>query len=61
MHVLIALAMTMPASFIIGRLGRKRGFLIAFVVELLGVLMTARGVQSGNFFLFAAGAATMGI
>jgi MFS family permease len=61
LHVIIALSMTMPASFIMSRLGRKRGFLIGFVLGLLGVLMAARGVESGSFFLFAAGAAAMGV
>lgn len=61
LHVLVALAMTMPASFVMARLGRKTGFFIAFVVGLAGVLLAAQGIYARSFWIFAAGAAVMGV
>lgn len=61
LHVIVALAMTMPASFVMARLGRKTGFFIAFAVGLGGVLVAAQGIYTQAFWLFAAGAAIMGV
>lgn len=43
---------TIPASLIIGRLGRKRGFLLGNLIGLVGALLAAQALVVPHFGLF---------
>lgn len=52
---------TIPASILMGRLGRKAGFLIATAVGLCGAVCGILGVYQGSFILFCIGSIGTGI
>lgn len=58
--ITVMLVMTIPASLIMGRFGRKAGFVGAITVGTLGALATVVGITSQSFSWFVAGAALMG-
>lgn len=43
---------TIPASLIMGRLGRKRGFLLGNLIGLAGALLAAQAMMVSHFVLF---------
>ncbi|MGY4876848.1 MFS transporter [Vreelandella aquamarina] len=43
---------TIPASLIMGRLGRKRGFLLGNLIGLVGALLAAQALMLSHFGLF---------
>ncbi len=52
---------TIPASLLMGRLGRKAGFLIATAIGLLGAACGIAGVYQGSFLLFCIGSIGTGV
>lgn len=56
----VMLLMTIPASLIMARYGRKAGFVGAIVVGTLGAFATVIGITEQSFAWFIGGAALMG-
>lgn len=52
---------TVPASFLMRRVGRRTGFQIGILVGICGGLLAAYGIMRGSFVLFTAGSALFGI
>lgn len=52
---------TIPASLIMGRLGRRRGFTLGNVIGLSGALAAAWALMEGNFWGFTAATFAIGI
>jgi MFS family permease len=52
---------SMPASILMGRLGRKQGFLIGTLFGLVGALLMVYAVFNHSFWLFAVGSFLIGI
>ncbi|NKB87199.1 MAG: MFS transporter [Acidobacteria bacterium] len=52
---------TLPASMLMQRIGRRRGFTLGAMAGVAGGLMSAAGIVTGNFALFCIGAAGIGI
>ncbi|QOR38251.1 MFS transporter [Billgrantia diversa] len=52
---------TIPASLIMARLGRKRGFLLGNLLGLVGVAVAAQALVAEAFFLFMLGTWLIGI
>lgn len=52
---------TIPASLIMGRLGRKRGFMLGNLMGLIGVAVAAQALIDERFFLFMLGTWLIGI
>nr|WP_299245534.1 MFS transporter [uncultured Halomonas sp.] len=52
---------TIPASLIMGRLGRKRGFMLGNLIGLGGVLVASLALVSEQFILFMLGTWLIGI
>ncbi|MFN2410321.1 MAG: MFS transporter [Halomonas sp.] len=52
---------TIPASLIMGRLGRKRGFLLGNSIGLIGTMVAAQALVAEHFGLFMAGTWLIGI
>ncbi len=59
--VFSALAMTMPASFLMARFGRRFGFFTALVAGSVGAAVMVAGIVLGSFPLFLAGAPFLGV
>ena len=58
----LALMLTsIPASFIMKRWGRKAGFYLASVIGLTGGLLAIWAILNGNFWVFAAATACVGV
>jgi|JI10StandDraft_1071094.scaffolds.fasta_scaffold22725_3 MFS family permease len=52
---------TFPASFLMKRIGRKRGFMIGAFIGIVGGLVMAAATYVGSFWLFTFGNAIFGI
>ena len=52
---------TVPASIIMGRLGRRAGFMLGSAMGALGTAIAAFAVVSGSFALLCAGTFTVGL
>ncbi|SDO31405.1 MFS transporter [Vreelandella arcis] len=52
---------TIPASLIMGRLGRKRGFLLGNTIGLVGTAVAAQALMAEHFGLFMLGTWLIGI
>ncbi|MFO1471938.1 MAG: MFS transporter [Turneriella sp.] len=59
--VLSALAMTMPASFLMARYGRRFGFFTALAAGSIGASVMVAGMVLQKFPLFLGGAACLGV
>lgn len=59
--VLSALLMTMPASFLMARYGRKFGFFTALVAGSFGAVIMAWGIMLNSFTMFLCGAPLLGV
>jgi len=57
----MAMISTVPASLLMGRIGRRAGFTIGQSIGILGALTAAFGIFQGSFVIFAVGSATLGI
>ena len=55
------MAATIPASLLMGRVGRRLGFSIGQALGIIFALICAYAVYDGNFWLFAVGSAGLGI
>ena len=61
LSILFMLLMTIPASFIMARYGRKIGFIGALLVGAAGAWLATLGVIESKFSYFLGGAALMGV
>lgn len=52
---------TFPASFLMKRIGRKRGFMIGALIGIIGGLVMAAATYIANFWLFAVGNTIFGV
>ncbi|WP_148254397.1 MFS transporter [Aidingimonas lacisalsi] len=52
---------TIPASLIMARLGRKRGFMLGNLMGLIGVVIASQALIGERFFLFMSGTWMIGI
>ncbi|MGY3571655.1 MFS transporter [Vibrio paucivorans] len=52
---------TIPASLIMGKLGRKKGFSIGNIIGITGASTVAYALSNQQFYLFCAGAFLLGI
>ena len=52
---------TVPASLLMGRIGRRAGFTIGQLIGIIGACTAAAAIYAGDFVLFAAGSAILGI
>lgn len=59
--VIGALLATVPASLLMGRLGRPAGFAVGAFIGALGGLVCAAGIDAGSFALFALGYLLIGV
>ncbi len=55
------MAATIPASLLMGKIGRKAGFTIGLVIGILSSALTTYAIFQGNFWLFAVGSFGLGI
>ncbi|MCW8887790.1 MAG: MFS transporter [Gammaproteobacteria bacterium] len=53
--------MSVPAAFFLEKVGRKRGFMLATLLGMIGGIVTATAIVQGSFWLFVAGVATLGL
>lgn len=61
LSVIGVLIATIPASYLMGRFGRRSGFLLALTVGTTGVALAAAAIFFQSFVLFCAGALIMGL
>jgi predicted MFS family arabinose efflux permease len=52
---------TLPASFFMGRFGRRAGFMLGATVGVLGLLLAGTAMLLGSFWLLAAGTFVVGL
>ncbi|MAH83387.1 MAG: MFS transporter [Rhodospirillaceae bacterium TMED8] len=52
---------TIPASLLMGRIGRRAGFTLGQTIGLIGAGIACHSIYEGNFWMFAAGSAILGI
>ncbi|MSO85234.1 MAG: MFS transporter [Rhodospirillales bacterium] len=52
---------TVPASLLMGRIGRRAGFTIGQTIGIIGACTAATAIYAGDFVLFATGSAILGI
>jgi MFS family permease len=56
-----AMIATVPASLLMGRIGRRAGFTIGQSIGILGALVAAYGIYDNSFTIFAIGSAILGV
>lgn len=61
LQFIAVMAVTYSASLLMGRIGRKRGFLLASGVGCVGASVATGGIVAGSFALFCAGSFLFGI
>lgn len=61
LQYLSAMATTIPASLVMKRIGRKRGFLLGLAIGIVGALISGWAIMEGDFFTYCLGAALIGI
>ena len=61
LQFIAVMTVTYFASLLMGRIGRKRGFLLASAVGCAGALVATRGIVAGSFWLFCAGSFLFGV
>ncbi|HEX9790822.1 MAG TPA: MFS transporter, partial [Kiloniellales bacterium] len=57
----MAMIATVPASLLMGRIGRRAGFTVGQMIGIVGALVAAFGIFQGSFAIFAVGSAILGI
>ncbi len=57
----MAMIATVPASLLMGRIGRRAGFTVGQTIGILGALVAAFGIFQNSFAIFAVGSAILGI
>lgn len=58
---LFTMISTIPASLMMGRIGRRLGFTIGQLVGIAGAALACWALFAGNFVMFTAGAALLGV
>jgi MFS family permease len=61
MQMLAGMLTSIPASLLMQRIGRRAGFLLGSVIGITGAGIAAYAIVTGNFVLFALGAALSGM
>ena len=61
LQFIAVMAVTYFASLLMGRIGRKRGFLLASAAGCIGAVVATGGIVAGSFALFCAGSFIFGI
>ena len=61
LQFLMTMVSTVPASLLMGRIGRRAGFTVGQVIGICGAGLAAYAISQGSFVLFAVGSATLGI
>jgi MFS family permease len=61
LNVLFTLAMTIPASLLFEKHGRKKIFLFGFTLGLLSVIFFVIGIYLGNYYVYCIGASLFGL
>jgi MFS family permease len=59
--VLGTLSATLPASFVMKRIGRRNGFLLGAGLGLIGAVLAAMAVYAASFTVFCAGSFLLGV
>lgn len=53
--------MTMPAAFVLEKLGRRHGFMLSTILGIIGGVTTSYAIIDHNFWLFVVGIAFIGL
>ena len=53
--------MSAPAAFLLEKFGRKRGFMFATLLGMIGAVITTTAIFQENFWLFVMGVGTLGL
>ena len=61
LQFIAVMTVTYFASILMGRIGRKRGFLLASVVGCSGAIVATSGIVAGSFTLFCLGSFLFGV
>jgi MFS family permease len=61
LHFLVMMATSLPAAFLMKRIGRRAGFLLGNVCGIAGALVAAYGIWQRDFLLFNLGLALNGV
>ncbi|MFA7430502.1 MAG: MFS transporter [Rhodospirillaceae bacterium] len=61
LQFLATMVATIPASLLMGRIGRRPGFMIGQGIGIVGALVACAGLLQGWFWVFAAGSILMGV
>ena len=61
LQFVMTMVSTVPASLLMGRIGRRAGFTIGQIIGILGACTAAAAIYLGDFVLFAAGSGILGI
>jgi len=60
-YVLGSAVATMPASLLMARIGRRKGFMIGAIINVFGCLIAALAISRGSFVLYCVATAVIGI
>ena len=60
-YVLGSAVTTMPASLLMARIGRRKGFMIGAIINVFGCLIAALAISRGSFVLYCVATAVIGI
>ncbi len=61
LNVLFTLVMTIPASLLFERYGRKKIFLFGFTLALISLIFFTTGIYLRNYFIYSIGASIFGV
>jgi MFS family permease len=61
LQFVMTMVSTVPASLLMGRIGRRAGFTIGQAIGIFGAGLAAAAIAIGSFALFAVGSAILGI
>lgn len=60
-QLFMGMLMSVPAAFMLEKLGRKRGFMLATLLGMAGAVVTTLAIIQGNFWLFVTGVGLLGM
>ena len=60
-QLFMGMLMSVPAAFILEKLGRKRGFMLATLLGMCGGIVTTVAIFHSDFWLFVAGVGILGM
>lgn len=61
LQFVMTMVSTIPASLLMGKIGRRAGFTVGQIIGILGGLIAAFGLFENSFVIFAVGSAVIGI